>query len=90
MTLLIKGWINFFTLSHKMRLAWKTQTGLSTILQLSEEVHNAFGDVSQILEHPDLSAATTGNLLRIVKDQPTCRKLKLEMVITVESIKPIL
>lgn len=94
----MKGWISLFAHSPKARLAWKTQTGLSVPsysptrwwnqFEVIEQVHNAFGDVSQFLDNPDLPVATTSKLLRIVNDQPACRKLKLEMAITVDSMKP--
>ena len=78
----MKGRISLFTHSPKARRAWKTQRGLSysptrwwSKFEVIEQVHNAFGDVSQFLENCDLPAATTGKLLRIVNDQPTCRKL---------------
>ena len=94
----IKGWISLFTHSPKARLAWKTQTGLSipsysatrwwSKFEVIQQVHNAFGDVSQFLDNSDLPSVTTSKLLRILKDQPTCRKLKLEIAITVDSMKP--
>ena len=94
----IKGWISLFAHSPKARLAWKTQTGLSipsysatrwwSKFEVIEQMHNAYGDVSQFLDNSDLPSATTSKLLRIVQDQPTCRKLKLEMAITVDSMKP--
>ena len=52
-----------------------------------EQVHNAFGDVSQFLDNSDLPSATTSKLL---KDQSMCRKLNLEIAITVDSMKPYL
>ena len=55
--------------------------------EVIEQVHSAFGDVSQFLDNSDLPSVTTSKLLRILKDQPTCRKLKLEIAITVDSMK---
>ena len=67
----IKGWISLFTHSPKARLAWKTQTGLSILsysatrwwskFEVIEQVHNAFGDVSQFLDNSDLPSLQQAN-----------------------------
>ena len=95
---LVKGWISLFAHSPKARLAWRTQTGLSipsysatrwwSRFEVIEQFHNTFGDVPLFLSYCDLPTATTNKLLRILEDQPTCRKLKLEVAVTVDAMKP--
>ena len=92
-----KAWISLFSHSPKSRLAWRTQTGLSTPtysatrwwskFEVIHQLHNSFGDVPVFLHGNDLPSATTGKLLKILEDEPTCRKLKMELAIMVDAME---
>ena len=94
----IKAWISLFAHSPKSRLVWRTQTGLSTPsysstrwwsqFEVIHQVHNAFGDVPVFLRNGELPPVTTGKMLKIIDDQPACRKLKMELAITVDAMEP--
>ena len=93
-----KGWISLFSHSPKSRLAWRTQTGLSTPtysptrwwskFEVIHQLHNNFGDVPIFLHGNDLPAVTSGKLLKILDDEAACRKLKMELAITVDAMEP--
>ena len=93
-----KAWISLFAHSPKSRLAWRTQTGLSTPsysatrwwsrFEVIHQLLNTFGDLPAFLHDSDLPPATTGKLLQILDDEPTCRKLKMELAIVVDSMEP--
>ena len=53
-----------------------------------EQFDNTFADVTLFLNNCELPTATTSKLLRIVQDEPTFRKVKLEAAITVDAMKP--
>ena len=56
--------------------------------EVIHQLHNTFGDVLVFLRGCDLPPATTGKLLKIVDDEPACRKLKMELSITVDAMHP--
>ncbi len=92
-----KAWISLFAHSPKSRLAWRTQTSLRTPtysatrwwskFEVIYQLHKTFGDVSSFLHRDDLPPATTAKLLRIVEDECMCRKLKMEIAITVDAME---
>ena len=94
----IKPWISLFAHSPKSRLAWRTQTGLPTPtysatrwwskFEVISQLHRSFGDVSSFLRRADLPPTTTAKLLKIVEDESMCRKLKMEISITVDAMEP--
>ena len=94
----IKAWISLFAHSPKSRLLWRTQTGLSSPsysatrwwskFEVIHQVHNTFGDVPVFLCNSDLPPVTTGKLLKIIDDKPACRKLKMELTATIDSMEP--
>ena len=94
----VKSWIGMFSRSPKTRLAWATQTGLpspsySTTrwwskFEVIRQIHDTFGDVSSFCESSDLPTASSGKLIEILNDPPKCRKLKIELAITVDSMAP--
>ena len=93
-----KAWISLFAHSPKSRLAWRTQTGLSTPtysatrwwskFEVIHQLHKTFGDVPVFLRSGDLPPATTGKLLKILDDESACRKLKMEISVTVDAMEP--
>ena len=94
----IRSWIQMFSHSPKTRLAWTSQTGLSppsysatrwwSKFEVMHKVHDAFGDVVTFLDKDDLPPATSGKLLAILNDAAKCRKLKMELAMTVDSMLP--
>ncbi len=92
-----KAWVSLFAHSPKSRLAWRTQTSLRTPtysatrwwskFEVIYQLHKTFGDVSSFLHRDDLPPATTAKLLRIVEDECMCRKLKMEIAITVDAME---
>ena len=48
----------------------------------------AFGDVEKFLENDDLPPATSSNLLQVLNDPSKTRKLKIEIVTTVDAMEP--
>ncbi len=93
----IKAWISLFAHSPKSRLVWRTQTGLSppsysatrwsSTFEVIHQVHNSFGDVPVFLRNGELPPVTTGKMLKILDDQPTFRKLKMELAITIDAME---
>ena len=91
-----KAWISLFSHSAKTRLAWRTQTQLRTPsysatrwwsrFEVIRQIHDSFGDVSTFVRGSELPAATTNKMLAILDDPANCRKLKMELSITVDSI----
>ena len=87
-----------FSHSPKTRLAWTTQTELPpptysatrwwSKFEVIHQVHNSFGDVSSFLNRDDLPTTSSTKLVEILNDPPKCRKLKLELAITVDSMEP--
>ena len=96
----IKAWINLFSHSLKARLEWRTLTGLSVRLysptrwwskfEVVHKLHNMFGDVPEFLHNSELPQTTTGKLLRIIDDQPSCRKLKMELAVKLDTMEPFI
>ena len=93
-----KAWIALFSRSPKSRLAWTTQTGLPppsysatwwwSRFEVIQQLLNTFGDVSSFLNNDDMPVATTSKLLEILRDPANCRKLKMEIAITVDAMEP--
>lgn len=95
-----KAWIGLFSRSPKTRLSWRTKTGLPppsfsatrwwSRFEMIQQVINAFGDVSSFLECDDLPPppANSSKLLDILHDPAKCRKLKMELAITVDAMEP--
>ena len=94
----VKSWIGMFSRSPKTRLAWTTQTGLPSPsysetrwwskFEVIRQIHDTFGDVSSFCECSDLPTASSGKLIEILNDPPKCRKLKIELANTVDSMAP--
>ena len=94
----MKYWISLFSHSPKARLAWKTQTSLSvrsysqtrwwSKFEMIHQLHDTFGDVPQFLQSAELPITTTAKLLRIIDDQPTYWKFKVELATTVDAMLP--
>ena len=85
-----------FLRSPKTRLTWTTQTGLPSPsysatrwwskFEVINQVHDTFGDVSSFLNSTDLPSASSGKMIKILNDAAKCRKLKIELAITVDSM----
>ena len=94
----IKGWISLFAHSPKTRLAWSSLTGLPpptysavrwwSKYEVIKQVHDAFGDVSSFLRSDSLPSISAGKLRGILDDPAKCRKLKIELAITVDAMTP--
>ena len=87
---------HLFSHSPKVRLAW---TGFSSPsysatrwwsrFEVIHQMHNRFGDVSAFLrENTDLPATTTKKMLDVLNNPPECRKLKMELAMTVDGMEP--
>ena len=93
-----KAWIGLFARSPKSRLAWRTQTGLPppsfsatrwwSRFEVIHQLHNAFGNVDSFLGSDNMPPATSSKLLDILHDTAKCRKLKMELAITVDAMEP--
>ena len=94
----VKAWISMFSHSPKTRLLWKTQTGLTpksysatrwwSKFEVIRMIHDTFGDVCSFLKHPELPDATSKKLKDIVEDPGKCRRLKVELAVTVDAMEP--
>ena len=96
----IKVWITLFSHSPKTRLAWTTLTGLRppsysptrwwSKFEVINQIHDIFGDVTLFFNDPtiDLPAVSKRKLINILNDPAKCRKLKVELAITVDALKP--
>ena len=92
-----KLWIGLFAHSPKSRLLWRNQTGLSPPsysatrwwgrFEVLQQLHTAFGDLSTFLNSDSLPPTSSSKLLDILNDLPKCRKLKMELAITVDSME---
>ena len=53
------------------------------------QVHDCFGDVATFLRgEPSLPAATRQKLVAVLNDDAQCRKLKMELAVTVDGMEP--
>ena len=93
-----RSWIGLFSHSPNVLLSWRSQTGLSSPsfsptrwwsrFEVVCQILNAFEDVAVFLEGSDMPRATTTKLLEVIRDQPKCRKLKMELAMTVDAMEP--
>ena len=94
-----KGWIGMFSRNPKLRLLWRTQTGWCVPLysttrwwsrfEVIDQILTAFGDVQTfIMSNDDLPPASSGKLREILNDPAKLRKLKVELAITVDAMRP--
>ena len=93
-----RAWISLFSRSPKTRLLWKGQTGLScpshsstrwwSLFEVVNHLFCSFGDLAPFLENEELSGANLKRLREIMDDQPTQRKLKIEMAVTIDGMEP--
>ena len=92
-----KTWLSMFSRSPKTRLAWTDMTNLSmptysptrwwSKWEVLKQVYNAFGDVRSFLEKDELHASRS-QMLEILNDPPSFRKLQLELAVVVEAGEP--
>ena len=92
-----KAWIGLFAHSPKSRLLWRQLTGLSppsysrtrwwSRFEVFSQLHTAFGDLPTFLNSEGLPPTTSSKLLDILNDAPRCRKLKMELAITIDSME---
>ena len=97
-TPILDEFINLFSRSPKIKLAWRTKTGLPVPTysstrwwskwEVMRHLHDAFGDVPSFLECEDLPPSKT-KLLEILNDPPKNRKLQIELAITVDVGEPL-
>ena len=53
------------------------------------QMHNRFGDVSDFLGvNRELPAATTKKMVDVLSNPSQCRKLKMDLVMTVDCMEP--
>ena len=94
-----KHWISLFSHSPKVRLAWRSTTGLSSPsysatrwwsrFEVIHQMHDCFGDMAAFSrDDPDLPAVTRQKLVAVLDDDPQCRKLKMELAVTVDGMEP--
>ena len=94
-----KPWINMFSRSHKSKLAWRTQTGLSvpshsntrwwSKWEVLRQVHDCFGDVfSFITNSADMSPAYKSKLIVIISNPVKLGQLQMELAITIDVGEP--
>ena len=94
-----KHWISLFSHSPKVRLPWKSRTGFSppsysatrwwSRFEVIHQLHNRFGDVSEFLRvNTELPAATTNKMVGVLDVPSQCRKLKMELAMTVDGMEP--
>lgn len=53
-------------------------------------MHDTFGDVSSFLRNDSLPSVSAGKLRGILDDPAKCRKLKIEIAITVDAMTPFI
>ena len=92
------AWISLFSRNPKTRLFWKEQTGLScpsysrtrwwSLFEVVNHLFCSFGDIAPFLESKELSGANVKRLRKIMDDQPTQRKQKIEMAVTIDGMEP--
>lgn len=58
------------------------------MVEMIHQLHDSFGDILQYLQSAELPITTTAKLLRIIVDQPTYRKFKVELATTVDAMLP--
>ena len=93
----VKHWISLFSHSPKTRLAWKEQTSLPvpsysatrwwSKFEVMHQIHNSFGDVDTFVRNEELPTATTRKLTDILDAQSKCRKLKMELAVTIDAME---
>ena len=93
-----RAWISLFSRSPKTRLLWKGQTGLScpsysstrwwSLFEVVNHLFCSFGDLAPFLANEELSGSNLKKLREIMDDQPTNRKLKIEMAVTIDGMEP--
>ena len=93
-----KAWIGMFSRSPKLRLLWRTQTEWSvpsysttrwwSRFEVIEQILTAFSDVQTFLGNDDLPPASSAKLQAILNDPAKLRKLKVELAITVDAMRP--
>lgn len=94
-----KHWISLFSHSPKVRLAWRSRTGFSSPsysatrwwsrFEVIHQMHDRFGDVSEFLTGTtELPVATTKKMVDVLNDPSQCRKLKMELAMTVDAMEP--
>ena len=91
-----KSWVQLFSHSPKPRLIWRMQTGLSvpsysptrwwSRFEVINHLFKAFGDVATFLQIGDLPPSAK-KLLDMFNDQPTMRKLQIEIAITIDAME---
>ena len=94
----LKAWVSLFSHSPKSRLLWRTQTGLLSPsysstrwwswYEVIEQVHNSIGDVETFLQNEYLPSTTVTKMTAILNNPGLCRKLKIEIAVTVDSMAP--
>lgn len=90
-----KSWVQLFSHSPKTRLIWRTQTGLPvpsysptrwwSRFEVIKHLFKAFGDVATFLQNGDLPPSAK-KLLDMLNDQPTKRKLQIEIAVTIDAM----
>jgi len=90
----VKHWISLFSHSPKTRLAWKEKTSLPvpsysptrwwSKFEVMCQMCDSFRDVETFVHAEELLMATAKKLTDILYDLPMCRKLKMELAITME------
>ncbi len=93
-----KAWVGMFSRSPKTRDRWRELTGLSppsysatrwwSHYEVLVKLLSTFGDVSNLLDDDDISPANAAKLRAILEDVPKCRKLKMELAVTVDCMEP--
>ena len=93
-----KAWVSLFAHSPKARLLWRMQAGLSppsysttrwwSRYEVIKQMHDAFGDVCTFLGNHELPTTTTTKMIDILNSSANCRKLKIELAVTVDVMDP--
>ena len=56
--------------------------------EVIKQLHDLFGDVSTFVRNANLPKVTTSKLISVLDDTPSCRKLKIELAVTIDSKEP--
>ena len=92
-----KVWIGMFSRSPKSKLAWRTKTNLPVPTysatrwwskwEVLKQMHDSFGDIHPFLQDHSLPPSRL-QLLKILGDPGNCRKLHMELAITIDAGEP--
>ena len=92
-------WVSLFSHSPKSKLLWKERTGRAftgysttrwwSKFEVMKQLHDLFGDLEPFLDsNADISPATRGKLLSMLKDPQQKPYLMVELAVTIDAAMP--